>query len=314
MVQVRVQDSLSSAEHAQVLSFLDTVAETEQQVLNDHLRSDLMGSPRAGFTAAFATDGHGALVGYAQASAANDGWLLGCVRHGAPDAITERLLHDLLDALPAGATATWWLHDGIADELAARIGLRPDRRLLNMRRTFPLEVTTDVVTRPFVVGIDEPAWLAVNNAAFAWHGEQGGWDLATLQQREREPWFDPDGFLLHERDGRLAAFCWTKLHTGAADGPVGEIYVIAVDPRFHGLGLGRAMTVAGLRHLQSVGAHTAMLYVDGENTAAIGLYRNLGFAVAHTDQSYHRGAGHAAANTADTANTAKIEESPHDVD
>jgi mycothiol synthase len=161
--------------------------------------------------------------------------------------------------------------------------------LLNMSCALPLDpaVATahnEVAVRPFNVGADEASWLLVNNAAFSWHEEQSDWTLATLQQRMSEPWFDPAGFLLHERDGRLAAFCWTKVHSAT----VGEIYVIAVHPDFHGLGLGRALTIAGLRHLADTGSTRAMLYVEADNTAAVRLYESLGFHTAHVDVAFHR--------------------------
>lgn len=284
MVQVRAQRSLSPAEHAQVTAFLEDAYAAGNPRLNDHLTSDLTHGERDGFRAAIATEGD-TIVGYAQASGANDGVVVGAVATQATD--ERALLRTLLGMVPAGIAVTWWSTEAFA-AAANGLGLAPDRQLFRMGRSLPIPNTTDVALRPFRVGADEQAWLTVNNAAFANHGEQGGWDLATLRQRELEPWFDAEGFLLHERDGRLAAFCWTKLHPG----PVitGEIYVIAVHPDFHGHGLGKALTVAGLQHLHSAGAQAAMLHVDAANEAAVGLYRALGFEVEHTDQSYHRSA------------------------
>ncbi len=177
------------------------------------------------------------------------------------------------------------------DALAAAHGFRVERNLVQMRCALPLpelpadKPTPAVTTRPFRPGLDETAWLATNSRAFATHPEQGHWDLDRLLEREKEPWFDPAGFLLFEDEGRLVGSCWTKVHAGA-DPPMGEIYVIGVDPDFHGRGWGRALTLAGLDWLAGRGLRIGMLYVDDANQPARSMYRSLGFTDQHVDRAY----------------------------
>jgi mycothiol synthase len=182
-----------------------------------------------------------------------------------------------------------WAHGDrpAAGRLAAAAGFGLVRSLWQMRRPLadeiaPPELAGGITIRPFAVGRDEDAWLAVNGRAFAHHPEQGGWTRDDLEMREREPWFDPEGFFLAERDGRLVGFHWTKVHGEGAE-PIGEVYVVGVDPGEQGTGLGRALTVIGLRYLRSRQLSQVMLYVDGTNTAAIRLYESLGFSRWNTD-------------------------------
>jgi mycothiol synthase len=201
------------------------------------------------------------------------------------------LLAAALDAVVArgGGEVHWWVQGVTAEDevVAASVGLRPGRRLLQLRRPLPTGVPVEIETRPFRPGYDEAAWVEQNNRAFAGHPEQGGWTVATLVQQEQEPWFDPEGFLLHERDGRLAGSCWTKLHPATdLDPPLGEIYVIGVDPDFHGHGLGRQLTLAGLASISARGIDEAMLYVDAANTPATTMYDQLGFHHHREDRAF----------------------------
>lgn len=184
------------------------------------------------------------------------------------------------------------------DEQLRERGLRRRRLLHEMRVALPLPESVLAATRRITVRPFEPhdaqAWLRVNNRAFEWHPDQGGWDLERLESRLAEPWSSPEGLLVHDDDaGVLDGFCWTKVHDelgsdapGGARPPAGEIFVIAADPSTRGTGLGRALTVAGLQHLASLGLELGVLYVEADNEPAVSLYERLGFRVHHSDAGY----------------------------
>ena len=194
-----------------------------------------------------------------------------------------------------------WAHGELpgAVGLAKSAGFTRFRALLRLRMPLALvpqsgpaqsgpSLPPGVTVRTFRPGADEEAWLAVNRRAFAHHPEQGSWTMADLLLRESETWFDPEGFFLAERDGQLAGFHWTKVHPDGGPGgaPIGEVYVVGVDPGQQGGGLGRALTLTGLVHLKRLGLAEVMLYVDESNTAAVRMYTALGFALWSTDAMY----------------------------
>ena len=169
------------------------------------------------------------------------------------------------------------------------------RLLHQMRRPLPLDHRgrggdARLPVRSFDPDRDVEGWLRVNNRAFAWHPDQGGWDRARLESRLAEPWVDLDGFLVHDGPAGMVGFCWTRVHPATDTDPaIGEIFVIAADPAHQHAGLGRALTAAGLDHLAGAGLEVGMLYVEATNTPAIRLYERMGFVLHHSDAAYAPG-------------------------
>jgi mycothiol synthase len=233
------------------------------------------------------------------------------------------LVTQLLSESPDGRLRLWSHGEQpAAAALAAGLGFTRMRALWQLRRSLysPLPLPSlapGVGVRTFRPGADDADWVELNALAFAAHPEQGGWTLDDLRRRMAEPWFDPAGFFLATRPDpdrasgeRLVGFHWTKVHGGTdphghdhdadadhtheADGAlaahgheiIGEVYVVGVRPDEQGNGLGRALTLIGLRHLRSEGLPAVLLYVDADNAPAIALYTDLGFTRWDTDVMY----------------------------
>jgi mycothiol synthase len=301
---------------AEVTSLLDAAARADgRRPLSDHLYLDLVRGGDDGFAGLVAWEpGHEHPVAYAQISKGNGTHVFELVVHPHHRYEMATIGPELMDSALAviraeeGGSVHWWVYEPTSahQTLAADAGMVQERTLYQMRRSLPAERHATIETRAFVPGEDDEVWLSVNNRAFADHAEQGGWTLDTFCSRQQEDWFDPEGFRMYEIDGRVAGFCWTKVHHEGHEmtdpdhrGDLGEIYVIAVDPDFHGRGLGSELTLAGLDHLTSRGIRTAMLYVDAANENAIAMYRRLGFDVHSTNAAFVTEVEHEQGSTPD---------------
>ncbi|HJM99817.1 MAG TPA: mycothiol synthase [Acidimicrobiales bacterium] len=170
-------------------------------------------------------------------------------------------------------------------EQLKKLNLHPYRDLLQMRCQLPTTIK-GLETRPFRKGNDETSFLKVNSRAFHWHPEQGTLNIKKLIEIFEEDWFEEEGFRLYEIADRLAGFCWTKIHATSTEN-IGEIFAIAVDPKFHGKGLGKPLTVSGLQHIASKGITTGMLYVESDNLPAIHIYNQIGFTIHAINRAFH---------------------------
>ncbi|KPI22041.1 Mycothiol biosynthesis protein, MshD [Actinobacteria bacterium OV450] len=293
--QIQTLDELTEEQAGAVLALIEDAARTDgTTAVSEQGRLQLRGGRREGIRHFLLTE-KGRLAGYGQLEDTDP------VEAPAAELVVHPALRGrghgraLGSALLAasGKRIRVWAHGGksAARHLAQVLGLTLFRELRQLRRPLgpdgpPLPevvLPAGVTVRTFVPGQDDAAWLAVNAAAFAHHPEQGSLDQRDLSDRIAQPWFDPKGFFLAERDGELVGFHWTKVH---AQERLGEVYVLGVRPGAQGGGLGKALTAIGLHHLAGAGLPTAMLYVDADNPAALAVYEGLGFSTHEVDLMY----------------------------
>ncbi|WP_186244760.1 mycothiol synthase [Mycobacterium simulans] len=282
--QQRVRELITAATE------FDGVAPVGEQVLRElgHERTEHL----------LATDADDAIIGYLNLSPGG-GAMAELVVH--PHARRRGIGAGMVRAALAksGGHNQFWAHgtQPPAQATASALGLIPVRELMQMRR--PLRdisepaIPDDLRVRTYAGASDDAELLRVNNAAFSYHPEQGGWSEVQLAERRSEPWFDPAGLFLAfdarpDEPARLLGFHWTKVHS---DHPgLGEVYVLGVDPSAQGRGLGQLLTSIGLaslaRRLADAAEPTVMLYVESDNAAAVRTYQRLGFTIYSVDTAY----------------------------
>ncbi|MDY5786086.1 mycothiol synthase [Corynebacterium sp.] len=216
-----------------------------------------------------------------------------------PDARRRGLGKDLAaEVLRINPAAGLWAHGNLpgAQATASSLGLVPTRELYVMEisgealiQAADVRLPEGVEALPYPEAVErygvesvEQQWLEVNNDAFSWHPEQGGWDLKRLRDATGAAWYSPEGVWFLYEDGDMAGFHWTKQHSAG----VGEVYVVGLSSAVRGRGLGTPVMGVGLKHLVGAGVNKVILYVESDNERAVRRYRALGFRVSESHVVY----------------------------
>jgi mycothiol synthase len=134
-------------------------------------------------------------------------------------------------------------------------------------------------------------WVECYNESFIDH-----WNHHPMTVQRRRYWVNYPSYNIERdliavaEDGRFAGFCLCmidheeNLRNGANEG---WIAILGTRRGFRGIGLGRALLLAGLQRLKHDGADSAKLGVDAANpNGATRLYESVGFVTAFTEISY----------------------------
>ncbi|MCU9519388.1 mycothiol synthase [Corynebacterium sp. ES2794-CONJ1] len=201
-----------------------------------------------------------------------------------------------------------WAHGDLApaQKIAARLNLNKTRELLVMEIdgenlagavSFKLEHGLRFEHMQPNDPLGDLEFLRVNNEAFDWHPEQGGWDQTRLDSARSAAWFRYEDVLLLKKGSELIGFHWLKRHGNLDEGAPGEIYVVGLATAGRGRGLGGPLVAAGLQHLVSQGAQRVILYVESDNEPAVRRYREMGFEIIERHVVYRQTEGRTKALT-----------------
>ncbi len=128
---------------------------------------------------------------------------------------------------------------------------------------------------------DEATWCRLINACIGGDADESGCRSSLIDT----PQFAPEDMFFAQRGAEVVGTACAHRGAHTPEG-VGYVHMVAVDPAHRGKGLGRALVVAVLRRFRELGYRAATLQTDDFRLSAIGLYLDLGFRPAMTDESH----------------------------
>jgi len=169
-------------------------------------------------------------------------------------------------------------------EILSKLGFKQIHRFCEMRLNIS-DVTLEAAvhhdwTYRYYRDDDEETLSDIQNRCFAdtWGYNPNTVEDTVWQMQVRNNC--PEDVILATDNGRVVGYCWTESECGldsTTGGKKGRVYMLGVDSRARGKGLGKQLLLAGLLHLKNKGRELIDITVDSQNNIAITLYLSLGF-------------------------------------